>query len=87
MCVRVWMSQTTSLLTMLIIPILEASSDGEKGSDERSISTLEQLLCNLNYLDCKEAEVRMAETSASFKALCDGLGDDYDESDDSVTNA
>jgi hypothetical protein len=63
---------------------LEASSDGEEESDERSISTLEQYLCNLNSFDRREAEVRMVATMARCKALCDGLGDESDEFDNSV---
>jgi hypothetical protein len=66
---------------------LEASLDGEKGLDERSILSMEQYLCNLNSLDRGEAKVRMAETRARCKALCDGFGDDSAESNDSVTNA
>jgi hypothetical protein len=66
---------------------LEASSDGEEASDERSISTLEHYFCNLSSFDRGEAEVRMAATKARRKALCDGLDDNTDESNVSVANA
>jgi hypothetical protein len=66
---------------------LEASSDGKMGSDERSISTLQQYLSNLSSFDHKKAEMRVAETRARCKALHYVLGDDSDESDNSVANA
>jgi hypothetical protein len=59
---------------------VEPPSDGEDGSDERSISTLEQYLSSLNSFDCREAEVRMVATMARCKALDDVFGDDSDES-------
>jgi hypothetical protein len=61
---------------------VEPPSDGEEGSDEPSISTMEQYLSNLNSFDRGEAEVRMAATMARCKALDDVLGNGSDESDE-----
>jgi hypothetical protein len=61
---------------------VEPPSDGEDGSDERSISTLEQYLSSLSSFDRGEAEVRMAATMARCKGLDDVLGNDSDESDE-----
>jgi hypothetical protein len=66
---------------------LESSLDWEVGSDERSILTLELYLSNLDSFDREKAEMRMAEARARCKAPHDALGDDSDESDDSVSNA
>jgi hypothetical protein len=57
---------------------VEPPSDGEEGSDERSTTTLEQYLCNLDSFDREEAEVRMAKTRVRCNMLCGGLGDDSD---------
>jgi hypothetical protein len=55
--------------------------------DERSISSMEQYLCNLDSFDREEAEVRMDKTRVRCEILCGGLDDDSDESDDSVAHA
>jgi hypothetical protein len=61
---------------------VEPPSDGEEGLDERSTTTLEQYLCNLGSFDREEAEVLMAKTRVRCIMICDGLGDDSDESND-----
>jgi hypothetical protein len=61
---------------------VEPRSNGEEGLDERSTTTLEQYLCNLGSFDREEAEVCMAKTRVNCIMLCDGLGDDSDDSYD-----
>jgi hypothetical protein len=61
---------------------VDPPSDGEEGSDESSTTTLEQHLCNLGSLDREEAEVRMTTTRVRCIMLCNGLGDDSDDSDE-----
>jgi hypothetical protein len=60
---------------------VDPTSDGEKGSDESSTTTLEQYLCNLGSLDREESELRMAKTRVRCIMLFDWLGDDSNYSD------